>query len=127
MSRERYVLVADDEPVVQKLLGRILERDGARVALASSLQSAEALLDAGEPFDTVFLDATLGPVGCTPLLRRLVALDAPPAVVLISGRLLDPEPQALLDELGGTFLHKPFGPQALLEAAGTARKRSSRV
>lgn len=127
MSDERYVLVADDEPVVQKLLGRILERDGARVALASSLQSAEALLDEGERFDTVIVDATLGPQGCVPLLRRLVAFEAPPAVVLVSGRLLDPESRALLDELGGIFLHKPFGPQALLEAAHTARRRCPRA
>ena len=116
-------LVIDDEPVVQKLMVRILEREGTRATVAASGTEALEALRAGGPFEAVFVDATVPPHGCVPILEALGLLDPRPAVVLLSGRPLEPDQQLVLDRVGGTYLSKPFGPQALLEAAGAGPGR----
>lgn len=116
-------LIIDDEPVVQKLLVRILEREGTLTTVTASGTAALEALRAGRPFEAVFVDASIPPHGCVPILEALGALDPRPAIVLLSGRPIEPEQQLVLDRVGGSYLSKPFGPQALLNAARVAPGR----
>ncbi|MGI9589951.1 MAG: response regulator [Myxococcota bacterium] len=113
------VLVIDDEPVVQKLLARILERHGMTVAIAADGAAGLDAIARGA-FRVAFVDATIPPDGCIPLMHALAALDPRPAIVLVSGAPLDAAQEALLESVGGAYVAKPFGPQALLEAAARA-------
>lgn len=121
MPAAPHALVVEDEPVVQKLLARILERDGRTVHLAASAPEALELIEReGASVTTAFIDAGIAPTGCDPIVEALAAREAPPAIVLISGQALPPSSQALLDQVGGVYVAKPFGPRALLEAAAQA-------
>lgn len=120
MAPGSHALVVDDEPVVQKLLVRILERAGTPTTVAATGTAALEVIRSGRSFETVFVDATIPPEGCLPILDALAVLDPQPAIVLLSGRPLEPEQQAALDRMGGRYLSKPFGPQALLDAARDA-------
>ncbi len=113
-------LVVDDEPIVQRLVARILEREGADVTSASDTEEALAAVGSGL-FDAAFVDVGIPPDGCKPVVDALIDLTPAPRIVLISGRPLDETQQAYLDSVGGAFVAKPFGPGALLDAAKRAR------
>lgn len=115
----RRALVIDDEPVVQKLVARILEKERWDVAIEADGKAGLEAIEGGA-YQVAFVDAGIAPEGCLPLLRALAARDPRPAVVLVSGRPLETAQKALLDSVGGVYLAKPFGPQALLEAAASA-------
>ncbi len=113
--------MVEDEPVVQKLVARILERDGRTVHLAASTPEALKVIEQeGASLSSAFIDAGIGPDGCDPLVHALATLEAPPAIVLISGQALPTASQELLDRVGGVYVAKPFGPRALLDAAAQA-------
>ena len=121
MSEAPHALVVEDEPVVQKLLARILERDGRTVHLAASTPDALKVIEAeGASLSSAFIDAGIGPDCCDPLVDALAALEPSPAIVLISGQALPQASQERLDRVGGVYVAKPFGPAALLEAAARA-------
>ena len=113
-------LVVDDEPIVQKLVTRILEREGVDVTSASHTDDALAVMG-GDPFDAAFVDVGIPPDGFKPIVEALIDLTPAPRIVLISGRPLNESQKAYLDSFGGAFVAKPFGPAALLHAAQLAR------
>jgi DNA-binding NtrC family response regulator len=110
------VLLADDEPLLLRLLSRVLGRRGFEVRTAASEAELRAALADPAGLAGAVIDATL--------LRRLGAealrgaLRARPGLglVLVSGAEPEPTLAALLDEAGGRFLAKPFEPGRLLRA-----------
>lgn len=123
MNRKPLALVLDDEPIVQRLAARILEASGAEVRTERDGPAAiEWLAKAERPVDQALIDATLPPDGAAPIIAALRVLDPMPAIIVTSGKPLQPEDQRLLDAVGGVYLPKPFGPQALLDAVAAARR-----
>ncbi|HVP31417.1 MAG TPA: response regulator [Myxococcota bacterium] len=117
------ILVADDEPMLLRLVERILTVNGFRVFTASDGEKAVAQLQAAEdtaPVQAVVLDLAMPPEGGAKALDRLLALRPQLGVVVTSGVQPEPGLRALLEARGGVFLQKPFAPDALLHAVENA-------
>jgi DNA-binding NtrC family response regulator len=111
------VLVADDEALLQRLIARVLEREGWDTVVVADGDAALAALER-EPsrFAALVLDARLPPNGAAAPLRALLALRPELGVVVISGSEPGAELAALLAKQRGVFLAKPFPPTALADA-----------
>lgn len=105
----RRILIVDDEPIIQRLITRILELAGARVTSAGDLASARAVLR--RPYDVVLLDQTLGPEEGLQLLPDLRASKMT-RVLVFSGEGIEPSVMPLVDGV----VSKPVGAKALVQA-----------
>jgi two-component system, cell cycle sensor histidine kinase and response regulator CckA len=79
------VLIADDEPVILRVLARFLEAPGRTVLTAANAADALELARAHAPIDVALLDKNLGDRSGLELARDLRGLDALTAVILITG------------------------------------------
>ena len=79
------VLIADDEPVILRVLARFLEAPGRTVLTAASAAEALELARARAPIDVALLDKNLGDRSGLELARDLRGVDALTAVILITG------------------------------------------
>ncbi len=119
------VLVADDEDILQRLMTRVLERDGFDVvAVGDGDAAVETFRGEPERFALVILDVTMPPRGGETTLREILDLRADVPVLLISGADIGPGLSDLLSRCNGDFLPKPFAPEALLAAARRAADSS---
>jgi len=69
MQKKGRILVVDDEPLVLKVVGRALEREGFEPVLASTGEEALRRME-GEPFDAVVTDHNLPGLKGSELLRE---------------------------------------------------------
>jgi len=83
MSLER-ILVLDDEPIIQKVLGELFQRKKLSVSLASSLAQAEAIC-ARETFDLMMVDVRLPDGDGQQFLERARTLPGEPLVIIMTG------------------------------------------
>jgi DNA-binding response OmpR family regulator len=109
------ILLADDEPLLVRLVCRVLEGAGYRVSTATTPDAACEALESNEPADAAVLDATLSRRMGKDVLRRALTSGGP-GIILISGAELEPELHRLLARHGGRFLAKPFEPVQLVRA-----------
>ncbi len=109
------VLIADDVPMVQAAMRRVLERAGAEVLLASDGQEAVAKFDQHRP-RVVLLDARMPKMHGRDAARhiRQIASGDSPLIIGLSG--LDGAPDEGLD----LQLVKPVGGRKLIEALVSA-------
>jgi two-component system response regulator RegA len=116
MSVKRSVLVVDDDEQLQRLIVRLLEREGHRIHAASNVPDALALFDSSaREIDLALLDVNLSANGGAAELLPLLHERAPGLdVVLMSGDALPETLESALSARGGRFLRKPFAPKALL-------------
>jgi len=82
MSR---ILIADDEPVILKVLGKFLEKPGREILLATSAAEALELARRHAPLDVALLDKNLGDRSGLELARDLKGLEEDLAVLLVTG------------------------------------------
>jgi CheY-like chemotaxis protein len=124
----RAVLVADDEALLQRLIARVLEREGWQAVAVSDGDAAVAAVER-EParYCALVLDARLPPSGGAAPLRALLARRPDLGVVVISGLEPEGELAALLAGQRGVFLAKPFAPAALADALRRALERAEEV
>jgi CheY-like chemotaxis protein len=108
------LLVADNDPAVRKVLGRILENEGYRVLTAEDGRQALAALFQASP-DLVFLDIYMPLLSGLDVMYRLRAENLAIPVVVISGR---PHATMVQDAqaLGARFVHKPLNFEEILRA-----------
>jgi two-component system, cell cycle sensor histidine kinase and response regulator CckA len=107
----RVVLVVDDEPMVLRLMVRILTEAGFKVhAAADALQALEVAVRMPEPADVLVTDLRMEPVDGADLAKLIVRQWPGVQVLYVSG--FD------ADRLGipGPLLRKPFSPEQLIEA-----------
>ncbi len=114
--RGRACLVVDDDAMVRELVGRVFERVGCEVVLASDGEQALGYLRARE-FDLVILDLQMpGMTGLEVLTRlRTTPLQRMPPIAVLSGS--SAVEQAALDAGAQAFVVKPARAQALLHLA----------
>lgn len=106
-SRQRAtLLVADNDPAVRNVLGRILEYQGYRVLYAENGEEALEALFHGAP-DLVFLDIYMPRLSGLDVLYRMRAENIEVPVIVISGR---PHATMVQDAkvLGARFASKPL-------------------
>jgi len=102
-ERPLRVLVADDEPMIIRVLKRLLERRGHEVHAAADAYEAIDLLNDGD-FDAVLVDQRM-PGGGVSVLTRLDDMEFDGVAVLMTGGVAtDP----LNVSIGVRRLQKPF-------------------
>jgi DNA-binding response OmpR family regulator len=113
------ILVAEDDPQVQELVGTLLDQAGYSVIRA--LDGAEALDRLRrEYFDLLLLDVHMPRLGGLELLGDLRQCLAPPRVVVMTA---DSSPETVLEAVRGgayQYLTKPFDPSTLVEVVRAA-------
>ncbi len=119
------LLVADDEPIIRRVVERACADQGVIVASADHADAAEALL-AEQPFDLVLLDVRMPGGGGARIFRTLRA-QHPQLIartVFMSGEIASDMTQVVGQGYAGV-LHKPFDLHQLLDALDAARQRST--
>ncbi|HVY29290.1 MAG TPA: PAS domain S-box protein [Polyangiaceae bacterium] len=108
-SRRGKILVIDDEPIVAKLLERVLSREH-QVDVAADGEQALALLASRPDYDVVLCDLMMPHMNGMELFQR-IARDAPGLTdrfVFMTGGTTRADAQAFLDSVPNEKLYKPF-------------------
>jgi DNA-binding NtrC family response regulator len=108
MSLER-VLVIDDEPLIQKVLGELLQRRKLTVTMASSLAQADAIC-ARETFDMMMVDVRLPDGDGQQFLERARTMPGEPQVVIMTGHASIESAVGCMRAGAFDYLIKPFSP-----------------
>lgn len=124
----RRIVVIDDEPLILRATQRLLQELGYRARTYTDGRVAVELMRWDRP-DVVLVDLHMSEMDGIQVLRRVLALDHPPAVIVMSGDGKTPVKRRL-DELGLAarvgYLGKPFTVTELQEAlAGAMQGRPS--
>ena len=111
------VLIADDEPLLRRLMKRVLEASGLRVeAVGDGDEALAALAAAPDEIAVVVLDLSMPPYGGLETMQRLLEIRPDVGVVITSGLPPEAAMDALLARHRAIFLQKPFAPEALRRA-----------
>jgi DNA-binding response OmpR family regulator len=111
---KKRVLLLDDDPSMQRLVARILGREGFRVDVF--LTGREAIAAAkNNAYDVLLLDLMMPHEGGMTVIRHFRMKDP---TVLKRSILFTASPDSLIDALSGevpTVVQKPFEPQQLID------------
>jgi len=111
------ILIADDEPQLLRVLICVLEKQGYAVDSALDGKAAiEALRSAPGAIDAIVIDAAIGPEGAGAVLDVLAAEKPEVGAIVTSGDQLPRSLRSRLLASNGSFLLKPFLPNALVKA-----------
>ncbi len=117
-----HVLIVEDDPFVQALLGAYLGGNGFKTTLSASGQEMLAVLDS-DSVDLIVLDLTLPDEDGLTLARQVRARSSVPIVVLTARKGRGDRLSAL--EMGvDDFITKPADPEELLLRLRNVLKRS---
>ncbi|HET9552981.1 MAG TPA: MEDS domain-containing protein [Anaeromyxobacteraceae bacterium] len=120
----RRVLVVDDEPLVGRVIARLLA--GHEVEVLASAEEAARRLEAGERWDLVLCDLIMPALTGMELAARLerTAPDALASLVFMTGGAYTEGARAFEERSGRRFVEKPIEPEALRALVRAAPKRS---
>ncbi len=112
---QKRILVIDDEPMVARVIARLLSRDHAVTAVHSA-HDALALISAGEHFDAIVCDLAMPEMDGSELYQHLVrtAPELAAAMIFVSGGANTPALQRFHDDPPTVLVAKPFDPATLL-------------
>ena len=114
VSRDKFVVVIEDDALVLDSVGGMLRSWGCRVLTADSLDAASSALDGEQPPDLIISDYRLenGQSGIAAIAKLREAFGGAIPAFLISG---DTGPERLREaqESGHHLLHKPVRPMRL--------------
>jgi two-component system sensor histidine kinase/response regulator len=117
MGRPRHILLAEDNPVNQKLVVRILEKHGLSVVVARNGREALAAIER-ERFDIVLMDVQMPEMGgfeaCMEIRRRESAMGGHLPVVALTAHALKGDREACLSAGMDDYLAKPLRAPELL-------------
>jgi sigma-B regulation protein RsbU (phosphoserine phosphatase) len=118
------ILVADDEPIAQKVLTAFLEKEKYQVIIVQDGVTALKLLLAPDAPSIAILDWMMpglsGLQVCTRL--RSASLKIRPYVMMVSAKAGKPDITAALDAGADDYIAKPFNPGELLARMRVARR-----
>ena len=128
--KSKNILVLDDDGIVLESCKRVLESEGFKVTLVSSVKEAVELLEDGY-FDLMVMDVKMPEHDGMYLLKKIKEkwpLDIWPElpVVVMSGY---PTPDTISESLvrgARAFLEKPFTPDELISSVKKSLKRSKK-
>ncbi|MEO0557812.1 MAG: ATP-binding protein [Bacteroidota bacterium] len=126
------VLVAEDNPVNQRVIARVLDRLGYDdVEIASNgveaLDALSTAVERGHPKDVVLMDVQMPQLdghAATRRLRMELPPDLQPEVIALTANALESDREAALDAGADAFLTKPIDRAALALALATVQTRS---
>lgn len=114
------ILLIEDNPVIQKLVTRLLEKEGYNVSVLSSGKNAVDTIKAEKP-DLIILDIMLpevdgfticSEVKCTPALKNIPILILSAVIKGLNDGTTDESMKSKTD--ADAFMSKPFKPNELL-------------
>lgn len=117
MSQQAKILVADDEPVIRRLLSATLCRAGYRVVEAESARAALTAIQIDKP-DAALLDLGLPDRDGLELVARIKAAGL--AVIIVSARDGTDQKVTALDLGADDYVTKPFDTEEVLARVRTA-------
>lgn len=122
--RRGRILVVDDEPMIAKVVQRILSRDHEVVTVESAPLALQRITD-GEGFDVILCDLMMPQMTGMEFHAALVGVDGEQAarVIFLTGGAFTLRAQEFLDEVPNLRIEKPFEP-AQLRALINDRVRS---
>ena len=122
-TRQRHLMVVDDDDRIRELLKEFLARAGFRVTTAPDAAAARRLL-AMLDFDLLVLDVMMpGEDGLS--LTRWIRSDRPTPVLILTARGMADDRIAGLAAGADDYLPKPFEPQELLLRIEAILRRSA--
>ena len=122
MNHTPQILVVDDDEEIRRLLGRYLQTQGYRVALAASLKELRERLAGGRP-DLVVLDVMLPDGSGVDFCRDLRATSSIPVILLTA--LKEDVDRIIGLEIGADdYVGKPFNPRELVARIRAVLRRT---
>ena len=115
------ILVAEDNPVNQKLVGFMLEKLGYNLTLAQDGQEAIDLATQ-QGFDLIFMDLCMPNVGGMEAAKHILATGQTPTIVPLTAHASDTSRQACAEAGMTGFIAKPFAIGQLCQAIEAAYK-----
>ncbi len=113
------ILVAEDEPLVRRLVVETLERAGYRVLEAHDGGEAMTMASAEPgPIRLLVTDVVMPSVGGPAAARSIQEARPGMKVLFLSGYTDETLADQLLGQAGTAFLQKPFAPKLLLQKVG---------
>jgi two-component system, cell cycle sensor histidine kinase and response regulator CckA len=113
------VIVAEDDPVVRRVIAQTLTRAGLEVRTAADGAAALELMGAGSPPDVLVTDVRMPRLSGPDLARAALARWPTLAVLFVSGHTGADTADELTSE-GHRFLGKPFSTENLLREVAAA-------
>jgi PAS domain S-box-containing protein len=112
--RRGAVLIIDDEPLIVKVLGAMLEAEHD-VTLETSAEAALARVRAGERFDAIVCDLMMPQITGMDVYDALleIAPDQARAMLFLTGGAFTPRARAFLEPIADAVLDKPVDSHAL--------------
>ena len=120
------ILLVDDEPSIIKLARLYLERDGFRIQSAKDGESALSMIEREHPA-LVVLDVMLPKIDGFEVCRRLRALHASTAILMLTARDEDIDKILGLELGADDYLTKPFNPRELVARVRAILRRGDRA
>jgi two-component system cell cycle sensor histidine kinase/response regulator CckA len=119
------ILIAEDEPMVRRLIANLLRRAGhAVVESENGAQALRTVQTTHEPFDLVILDAVMPEMGGKECYERIHALVPELPAIFSSGYSAEVLPSGFLREHGLRLIAKPYDGKTLLDAVDDTIVRS---
>jgi len=115
-----HVLVVDDQELVRKSIGRLLEAFGNEVSYAVDGRDALAKIVEHDGYDVIVMDLDMPNLGGRETLARVREHDPDARVLMISGYYDESLAQELVSEGALDFLAKPLDARALADAVRAA-------
>jgi CheY-like chemotaxis protein len=109
------ILLAEDNPVNQRVAQLMLKRFGYSIDIASNGKEAVEALER-QPYDLVFMDLHMPEMDglqATRAIRRRHGASAPPHIVAMTAAATDEDRTACLDSGMNDYITKPFTPTVL--------------
>ena len=106
------VLLIDDNPVQLRVRETILRGAGFQVSIATTAESAIAILRTAKQFGVIVTDHVLPGASGADFVRELRKVDPATPVVVVSGM---PDVASEYDGLNAVVRQKPLPPQELIE------------
>lgn len=119
-----HILVVDDDPGIQTLLGRYLREQGFVVRVVGSGRDMDAALLADSRVDLLVLDIMLPGEDGLSIARRLNPQTRPP-LIMLSARGEDIDRIVGLEVGADDYLPKPFNPRELVARIKAVLRRPS--
>jgi CheY-like chemotaxis protein len=121
------LLLAEDNPVNQKLALRLLERMGYDATIVSNGLEAIAAYE-GTPFDVILMDVQMPELDGLEATRRIRARwpgEAGPRIVAMTANAMEGDREACIEAGMDDYIAKPIRPEALGKALLASNSRTT--
>jgi len=119
------ILLVDDETHILRLLTRVLTHAGHDVcAFENGDEARQYLVEGVDELDVILLDMVIPPRDGLDVLDDALARRPGIPFVLMSGDEIEPSLRQRIETMNGSFLGKPFHPDAVLRAIAAVISRS---